>query len=114
MINTLGILFYIRTDKSRKTGEVPIYLRITVNGHRAETSIKRKIDPTRWDSNKGRVKGTREDVREMNQYMDLIRAKVQKIHAEFLEKGQVPTAQGLKDKLLGNPSQVHYLIPLFE
>ncbi len=42
---TFSILFYIKKTKLMKTGEAPVYLRITVNGLRSELSIKRSIPP---------------------------------------------------------------------
>jgi len=40
---SFGLLFYIRRNKLNKSGEVPIFLRITVNGQRADASVKRTI-----------------------------------------------------------------------
>ena len=50
---TFSILFFIKKSKLNKKQEAPIYLRITVNGERAETSIKRRIDPAKWNPSKG-------------------------------------------------------------
>ena len=55
MNHTFSILFYIRKDKRVRSERAPIYLRITVNGKRAEQSIKRSIDTERWDSDLGYV-----------------------------------------------------------
>jgi len=41
--NSFAILSYLRTGRFDNRGKAPIYLRITVNGHRSEFSIKRKI-----------------------------------------------------------------------
>jgi len=40
---TFSILFFIKKSKLNKKGEAPIFMRITVNGERAETSVKRSI-----------------------------------------------------------------------
>ena len=50
MNHTFSILFYIRKDNRVRSERAPLYLRITVNGKRAEQSIKRSIDTERWDS----------------------------------------------------------------
>ena len=42
---TLSILFYIKKIKLLKTGVAPIYMRITEDGKRAETSINRSVFP---------------------------------------------------------------------
>ena len=41
--------FYVRKEKKDKKGEVTIYLRINVNGERAEISTNRRINPENWD-----------------------------------------------------------------
>lgn len=40
----LSILFFLKKGQIDKKGEIPIYLRITVNGERAEISTNRKIE----------------------------------------------------------------------
>ena len=43
--------------------EVPIYLRITVNGKRSEMALHRYVDPNKWNIDGGFLKGTRQEVR---------------------------------------------------
>ena len=42
---TFSLLFYIRRDKLNKRGEAPVFMRLTINGERADASIKRFIEP---------------------------------------------------------------------
>lgn len=44
----------------KRTGEYPIYLRITIDGVRAELSLNRTIHPSRWNPKSGRAIGTNE------------------------------------------------------
>jgi len=46
----LSILFFLKKGQVDKKGLIPIYLRITVNGERAEISTNRKIEVSKWDS----------------------------------------------------------------
>lgn len=46
MERSFGLLFYLKKPKGYENGEVPVYLRITVNGVSAEISTKRKCDPS--------------------------------------------------------------------
>ncbi|RPI70127.1 MAG: hypothetical protein EHM47_12695 [Ignavibacteriales bacterium] len=48
---------YEKESWKDKNGEVPIYLRITVNGERSEISTNRKVDPELWDKASQRVTG---------------------------------------------------------
>lgn len=52
---SFGVVFYIRQTRLNKHGETPINVRITVNGHRAETTIKKTIQPKFWDFSQGRA-----------------------------------------------------------
>ena len=63
---TFSLLFFIKKSKLNKKQEAPIYLRITVNGERAETSIKRSIDPARWNSSKGLARSFTQYEKDLN------------------------------------------------
>ena len=52
---TFSLLFYIRRTKLNKAGEAPIFMRITVNGQRADASVKRFVAPRLWNTAKGKA-----------------------------------------------------------
>lgn len=54
--NTLKVLIFTR-DISNNPEKLTIYARITVNGKRAEISLKRYVSVNEWDENKGRLHG---------------------------------------------------------
>ena len=66
--HTFSILPIIRTSKINSRGEVPIYIRITIDGRPVEISSKHFINPTQWISQRGRVKGTNEKARTISIY----------------------------------------------
>jgi len=43
--NTFGIQFIIRLPRNENNLQALVYARITVNGRRAEISLKQKVDP---------------------------------------------------------------------
>ena len=53
--NTFSLWFYIRSNRIDSKGQVPIYMRITVNGVDASISINRKINEKSWDVKRGGV-----------------------------------------------------------
>ena len=57
-------------DKANKDGLVPVYLRITLDGKRAELSAKTIVDPTNWNNSKGRLKGTHAEARRLNRTIE--------------------------------------------
>ena len=63
-------------------------MRITINGKRAEMAMHRYIDPERWDDKAKTVKGTKKEIRLLNEFFDLHRSKVYKAQLELLEEGK--------------------------
>ena len=66
METRVSILFYAK--KTRKTKKIDakeliIYLRATIDGKRFEVSANRSVDPDKWSSAAGRMKGNSEQVR---------------------------------------------------
>lgn len=76
MNTNFSLLFYLKKPKTYQSGAIPIYLRITVNGKRAEASAGREVDPKRWNSKAGRAIGTKEEVKSLNAYLDSLLVKV--------------------------------------
>ncbi len=68
-MKNLTILIYLKSRKN-SIGEHPIYLRLTVNGKRKETSLNRSISFSRWDKHKQCGKGRTEDVLSLNKFIN--------------------------------------------
>ena len=114
MQTTFSVLFYPRGNDVDKNGNAPIYLRITVNGKRSEFSIKRKVLLTKWNSEAGKVRGTTDDVRELNRYMDAIKVKVHKIHETLMENKELITSEIIKNIYLGKNLKHKMLLEIFQ
>ena len=114
MKTNFSLLFYLKKPKNHQNGLVPIYLRITVNGKRAETSTGRECEPTLWNSTAGRFKGTKEEIKSFNAYLDNLQAQVYAAHGQLTEAGGMITAENLKNKLLGKSEKCRMLISLFK
>ena len=84
--HSFSVLSYLRNGRLDKLGKAPIYLRITINGLRAEFSIKRKIEPEKWCSIKGRVKGSNPKAKALNHYIDELESKAYDIHSKLVTK----------------------------
>jgi site-specific recombinase XerD len=114
MSKTFSLLFYLKKAKTDNTGKAPIYCRITVDGQRSELSIKRNVEPSRWNTEKGYVRGTTEDVRNMNVYIDTVRNKLYEHQREVVDKNIVLTADGLKNMYLGIDECKKTVLEIFE
>ena len=92
---TFSILFYLKRSKLNKKGEAPIYLRITINGERSEISIKRSIDPARWNSAKGMARSLSQVEKDLNQYLKQITNQVYLKQEELEGKRGIVSARAL-------------------
>ena len=46
--DSFNVLFFIKKTKLLKNGEASVCMRITVNGARVETNIRKSIEPVSW------------------------------------------------------------------
>lgn len=105
--------FMARKSRPNKEGEIPILLRITMNGQRAEIYTNRYISPDNWNSAKGQAKGkTRKDI-ELNRYLDTIRTKIFEIHNQLVMRDEQITPDVLKRAFLGKLEKPKMLCEAF-
>lgn len=88
--------FMARKSRPNKEGEIPILLRITMNGQRAEIYTNRYISPDNWNSAKGQAKGKTKKDLELNRYLDTIRTKIFEIHRQLVLRNEMITPDQLK------------------
>lgn len=102
---TLAILFWI--NASRATGTTAaLYARITVNGKRANISLKRKVDIRLWDNRKSRVKGRGAETKQINEYIVLTQNQIFQSYMDLKAEGAIITAQSIKLKFLGGTKKI--------
>ena len=111
---TFSLLFYIRRDKLNKRGEAPVFMRLTINGERADASIKRFIEPHAWNSAKGKANEKSRGGKDLNLYLDAISANILRIQRDLeLDKKEV-SAQIILNRYLGKEqSDRHTLMEVF-
>lgn len=113
MKTNFSLLFYLKRPKNYIDGTVPIYLRITVNGKRAETTTAHSCDPLQWSIKTGRLKGTKESARTFNAYLDQLQAMVYAAHQSLTEQKTTITADRLKNKLTGKTENIRMILDVF-
>jgi integrase len=112
-VHTFSILFWIRREKIQD-GKAPVYARVTVDGKRSEISIKRNIDPDSWNPQRGMAKGTKEESRILNAYIEQVRNQLFDCYQELQKQKKLITAEAIKAKYLGLDEKEHTLISIFE
>lgn len=100
--NTFFLSCYLKKSNALKTGEAPIYLRITVNKQIAAVSLQGTVSPNLWDQAKERSRAKDKSAIELNNYINSAKAKITTMYRELELDGKPITAQLLKDMYLGN------------
>lgn len=112
--STFRISFYVRRKRPNKHGEVPVCVRITVNGQRADTTIRKSILPDQWDAIRGQASPRTTLGKAINLYIDTVRARIIRIHRDLEMDEQPFTAQQVLDLYLGRKtSNRRTLLKLF-
>jgi site-specific recombinase XerD len=114
MRHLLSTLFYLRKNKEDRNNLIPIYLRVTVDGKRAEISTNRKISVDDWDSSACCAKGISEEVRILNNHLASLKASVEKQYYILESQGKEITAEALKNAVLGISEKKHSLIEIYQ
>lgn len=103
---TFSIHFWIRKTFRTKDNYVPIYVRITVDGKRADLSIKRNILEHYWCSHARKVLKGAPEANKLNDYLDFIYKKLIDCHKQLSLENNLITAQSIKIRFLGLDKKV--------
>ena len=114
--NSFSVLFFPRTSNLDKLGRATIFFRITVDGKRAEVSVKRKTYPEDWCPilNKVKAKGSNLKIVALNRYLDEIKARIYRIQSKFVTDGRPYTASMIKSKFLNRDKPVKALLEIYD
>ena len=99
--NTFKVLFFIKKTKLLKNGEASVCMRITVNGARAETNIRKSVEPSLWNQAKECVKGKSRKACDLNTYLENARIRLHQLFCEMEEQGLPITARLLQASFFG-------------
>jgi hypothetical protein len=110
---TMGVLFFLKQPKNPKQTDHLIFLRITVEGKRAELSVKRACEPSRWDARAGRAMGNKEVIKSLNAYLDTVQRKVYEAYNILLDRGAVITAERIKNVVTGVAERPRMILEIF-
>lgn len=108
-----NIIFIVRKKKSSLSDGL-LYLRITVNGKSAETSLKRSVDVKLWDQKRQHVKGSTMYSKTINNIIDQIKAKINRDILELSNEKKLVTASLLKTRFLGEDQKSKTILDLFK
>ena len=105
---------YAKTTKANAAGQLPIYFRLTVDGQRFEFSSKKFIEKSKWSSELSKMKGSSEEARTINSYLDLMKSKVFDIQMELIHKNEELSLENFKSRILGTHQRERMIIPIYQ
>lgn len=111
--STFSLSFWISSTRAINN-YVSVYARITVNGKRANISLKRKVKVSEWDSNKGRAKGNKQENRLLNRYLDQVKNRIYEAHDQLVKEKVFICAQSIKSRFLGEDKEEYSLLTLID
>ena len=115
MQDLLSILFYIRKKGTSDPTMATIYLRITVNGKRAEVSTMRKVQLSKWNAKANKVKGYTIEAKQTNRHLDVIKNRIYEIYQNLVNQDmEIVSAAGIRDEFLGTNKSRKLILEMFE
>ena len=109
-----SVLIWADKRKTDAKGNVPLYARITYLGKRAEISMGRKVDPEKWDTESGLVKGTSQDIKDLNKEIITVRDDIQAAFTSLKSTEEFITAEKIKQKYSGEVEPQRMLLEIFD
>jgi len=107
------ILFLVRNDRI-KNDKLPLYLRITLDGKRAQVSINRSVPLSLWNASAGKATGSTGEAHVLNRYLNKVQNDVYKCYQILLDKNTSFTSKQVLDLYLGKAEKSKMLLQIFQ
>jgi hypothetical protein len=108
------VLFYLKRDKQKANGMIPLFCRITVDGKEARFGMKCEVNPKSWDVEAGKATGRTMDAVQTNTLVEKTKAAIYKAYRELQERDSYVTAEKVKNVFLGLDAKQQTLLELFD
>lgn len=107
-----SLTFYARKPKTDKS-EYPLFARISMGGQATEFTIGRSVNPQHWNQKRNQSDGTSRRDKELNKFLEIVRARFCEIHNMLLRDDKVVTPAVLKSHYLGTMERPKMLCEVF-
>jgi len=114
MRSTFKVLFYLKRDKQKTNGLIPLFCRITVDGKEVRFSMKCDVNPKFWDVKTGKAVGRTAEAVKINALTDTTKSAIYKVYREIQEREHYVTAEKIKNVFLGIEQKHQTLLELFD
>lgn len=110
---SFSILFWLNKCKANSKGLAPIYVRITVDGKRAECSTSKSIKSEHWNSNKGLPEPNYYLAKPISEYLRQTEVEINRHFNILLSTTEYVTAEDVKRSYKGTKESHKSLLQLF-
>jgi site-specific recombinase XerD len=111
--STFGILFYLNTSKTKKSGKCPIVGRISVDGKSTAFSTGLDVLPEQWDAKSGLATGKSKETDSINRQIESYRTEITNHYKNMVSNNSYVTAEYLKNALRGIGTNQNTLLQEF-
>ncbi|MFT3980624.1 MAG: site-specific integrase [Ferruginibacter sp.] len=109
-----SVLFFLKKPKNYVSGEMPVYMRITVDGQQKEMTTARHCDPQSWNQKAEKAFGKTEKVKELNNHLTALQVKVFEARRLLIESCKEVTAEAIKNLLTGQVEKSRMILDVFK
>lgn len=110
---TFGVIFYLKKQK-QKDGTAPLAARISVDCERVEISLKQRVQISKWNKEKEMVMATDLESKDLNHYLNQVRAKLFEAFRKMQLNEELITAKAIKNAFLGHKESEHTLLSIIQ
>ena len=100
MRSTFRVLFYLKRDKQKASGMIPLFCRITVDGKEVRFGMKCDVNPKFWDLKSGKAGGRTTAVK-INSLIENTKSAIFKIYRDLQERDNYVTAETVRKSFVG-------------
>jgi hypothetical protein len=112
--HSFAVLSFLRKSRQVKHGDAVVYIRITADGVRTEVSTKIIVLKSKWDTAKGRVRGSSADAKRLNIGIVNFEHRIREIYNRFIEQGKIITVDSIKNELFSTEHKKRLLSEQFD
>lgn len=113
MKSTFKILFFLKRDKQKADGSVPIMCRITLDGQMSRFGTKLSIHPKAWDVKSSMALGRTTEAVETNSYLQTIKTGLYNVYHDLLTRENNVNPDRVKNIFLGLEIKNQTVLELF-
>jgi len=114
MKSTFRILFYVKRDKQKSDGTLPIMCRITIDGQASRFNTKVSINPNIWDAKSSIATGKSNEAVEVNALLNEIKTSIHNVYHDLQTKENNVNAERVKNIFLGMEVKHQTVLELFQ